>query len=101
MRSLISPPLSIGIFESPKYDVNPHPNTRGIGLLVGRTSRYRRSVILVLAIIMPPFEKGGAYCFAHVGRSVCRSVGMSVALNLVQLITQERFAPEASNLVGR
>ena len=20
----------------------------------------------------PPFEKGGAYCFAHVGRSVCR-----------------------------
>ena len=46
---------------------------------------------------MPPFEKGGAYCFAHVGRYV----GMSVALNLVQLITQERFAPEASNLVGR
>ena len=58
---------------------------------------------------MPPFEKGGAYCFAHVGRyvgmsvgmSVGRSVGMSVALNLVQPITQERFAPEASNLVGR
>ena len=74
---------------------------------------------------MPPFEKGGAYCFAHVGRyvarSVCpplkkeghialhmsvgryvgRSVSMSVALNLVQLITQERFAPQASNLVGR
>ena len=45
----------------------------------------------------PPFEKGGAYCFAHVGRSV----GMSVSLNLVQLISQERFAPEASNLVGR
>ena len=54
---------------------------------------------------MPPFEKGGAYCFAHVGRyvgmSVGRSVGMSVALNLVQLIPQERFVPEASNLVGR
>ena len=50
---------------------------------------------------MPPFEEGGAYCVAHVGRSVCRSVGMSVALNLVQLITQQRFAPEASNLVGR
>ena len=58
---------------------------------------------------MPPFEKGGAYCFAHVGRyvgmsvgmSVGRSVGMSVALNLVQLITQDHFAPEASNLVGR
>ena len=42
---------------------------------------------------MPPFEKGGAYCFAHVGRSVF--------LNVVQLITQERSAPEASNLVGR
>ena len=58
---------------------------------------------------MPPFEKGGAYCFAHVGRYVGRSVGryvgmsvgMSVSLNLVQLITQEGFAPEASNLVGR
>ena len=54
---------------------------------------------------MPPFEKGGAYCFAHVGRSVGRSVGlyvgMSVSLNLVQLITQEWFAQEASNLVGR
>ena len=49
----------------------------------------------------PPFEKGGAYCFAHVGRYVGRSVGMSVSLNLVQLITQERFTPEASNLVGR
>ena len=23
-------------------------------------------------VIMPPFEKGGAYCFAHVGRSICR-----------------------------
>ena len=48
-------------------------------------------------IFMPPFEKGGAYCVAPVGRSV----GMSVALNFVQLITQEGFAPEASNLVGR
>ena len=48
-----------------------------------------------------PFEKGGAYCFAHVGRYVGLSVGMSVSLNLVQLITQERFAPEASNLVSR
>ena len=45
-----------------------------------------------ISIFMPPFE-GGAYCVAHVGRSV--------SLNLVQLITQERFAPEASNLVGR
>ena len=45
---------------------------------------------------MPPFEEGGAYCFAHVSRSV----GMLVSLNLVQLITQERFAPESANLVG-
>ena len=33
--------------------------------------------------------------------SVGRSVGMSVSLNLLQLITHERFALEASNLVGR
>ena len=25
-----------------------------------------------LIIVMPPFEKGGAYCVAPVGRSVCR-----------------------------
>ena len=38
-------------------------------------------------------------------RSVCqyvgRFVGMSVSLNLVQLITQEPFAPEASNFESR
>ena len=44
--------ISIGIFESPKCDVNPQPNTRGIGPLVGRTSRYRRSVMHVLAVIL-------------------------------------------------
>ena len=32
---------------------------------------------------MPPFEEEGAYRVAHVGRYV--------SLNLVQLITQERF----------
>ena len=57
------------------------------------------------SVFMPPFEKGGAYCFApvsrYVGRSVGRYVGMSVSLNLVQLITQECFAQEASNLVGK
>ena len=42
---------SIGIFESPKCDVNPQPNTRGIGPLVGRTSGYRHSVMHVLAEI--------------------------------------------------
>ena len=45
-------------------------------------------------IFMPPFEKGG-----HIALHM--SVGMSVSLNLVQLITQECFAQEASNLVGR
>ena len=29
-------------------------------------------------IIMPPFEKGGAYCFAHVGWYVGMSDGRSV-----------------------
>ena len=42
---------AIGIFESPKCDVNPQPNTRGIGPLVGRTSGNRRSVMHVLAVI--------------------------------------------------
>ena len=52
-------------------------------------------------IVMPPFEKGHIALHLSVGRSVGRSVCMSVSLNLVQLITQERFAPDASNLVGR
>ena len=52
--------------------------------------------------IMPPFEKGGHIALhLSVGWLVGLYVGMSVSLNLVQLITQERFAPEASNLVGR
>ena len=52
---------------------------------------------IMACIFMPSFEKGGAYCFAHVGRSV----SMPVSLNLVQLITQEGFAHQPSNLVGR
>ena len=48
-----------------------------------------------------PFKGGGAYCFAHVGRYDGRSVGMSVSLNLLQLIPQERFAQETSHLIGR
>ena len=44
-------------------------------------------------LIMPPLKKEG-----HIALHM--SVGMSVALNLVQLITQEGFALEASNLVG-
>ena len=42
----------IGMFESPKCDVNPQPNTRGMGSLVGRTSGNRRSVMYVLAVIL-------------------------------------------------
>ena len=52
---------------------------------------------------MPPFKEEGAYCFAHVSRSVGMGlyVGpLSVSLNLVHLITGEHFAPVASNLVG-
>ena len=55
------------------------------------------SLSILLSPPPPPFEKGGAYCVAPVGPSV----GMSVSLNLVQLVTQEGFAQEASNLVGR
>ena len=46
------------------------------------------------AIFLCPPRRGILLC-------TCRSVGMSVSLNLMQLITQEGFAPEASNLVGR
>ena len=43
----------IGIFESPKCDsIHSLTVTRGIGPLVGRTSRYRRSVMHVLAVIL-------------------------------------------------
>ena len=44
--------ISIGMYNSPKYDVNPQPNTRGIRPLVGRTSGYRRSVMHVLAVML-------------------------------------------------
>ena len=32
------------------------------------------TIIYLADIFMPPFEKGGAYCVAHVGRYVGRSV---------------------------
>ena len=37
----------------------------------------------------------------QVSRSNVKVKGHASKLNLVQLITQERFAPEALNLVGR
>ena len=42
--------IPIGIFNSPKYDVNEQYNTEGIGPLNGRTSCNRRSVMHVLAV---------------------------------------------------
>ena len=42
----------MGIFNSPKYDVNPQPNTRGIGPLVGRTGGNCSSFMHVLAVIL-------------------------------------------------
>ena len=48
----------------------------------------------IFFISMPPFEKGGQIAL-HM------SARLSVSLNLVQLITQTHFTPEASNLVGR
>ena len=47
----------------------------------------------MISFFMPHSKKEGAYCFAHVGMSVGPSVGMALSLNLVQLITRERFAP--------
>jgi hypothetical protein len=38
----------------------------------------RTLVFYALKICMPPFEEEGVYCFAHVGLSVCRYVGLSV-----------------------
>ena len=67
-------------------------NTKYISL-----EKYHR----VVSIIMPPLRplKKEGHIALHM--SVGMSVGMSVSLNLVQLKTQERFVPEASNLVGR
>ena len=44
--------MCIGIFNSPKYDVNPQPNTQGIRPLVGRNSGNCRSVMHVVAVIL-------------------------------------------------
>ena len=53
----------VGVFESPKCDVNPQPNTRGIGPLVGRTSGNRHSVMHVLVEI---FSITYNFSFIHV-----------------------------------
>ena len=52
--------------------------------------------------LCPLLEKEGHIALhMSVGMSVCMSVCITVYLNLVQLITQECFAQEASNLIGR
>ena len=48
------------------------------------------------AFMQIPSAVGRAYCFAHVSLSLCRSVGLP---HLEQLIIQERFDPESSNVV--
>ena len=50
--------------------------------------------VLQTALFMPPLKKEG-----HIALHM--SVGMSVSLNLVQLITKECFAQETSDLVGQ
>ena len=58
---------------------------------------------MVYNLFYDPFERrrGILLCTCpSVGRYVGR-VGMSVSLNLAQLITQEGFAPETSKVVGR
>ena len=71
-------------------------------------SDMQANSILACVLFMPPppLKKEGHIALhmlvgMSVGRYVGRSVGMSVSHKLVQLITQERFAPEASDLVGR
>ena len=49
---------------------------------------------IVWAVLMSPSKKEG-----HI--ALYMSVCMSVSLNLVQLITQQLFALESLNLVGR
>ena len=68
------------------------------GILLGTC----RSVVSSY-LLCPPLKKEGHIALhMSVGMSVGRYVGIpSVSLNLVQLITQECFAQEASNLVGR
>ena len=63
---------SIGIFESPKCDVNLQPNTRGIGPLVGITSGNRRSVMHVFAEI---YRK--TYHFSVICQYICIRVTWS------------------------
>ena len=65
------------------------------------TKKIKSIRTISIYIFITPFKEGGAYLFAHVSHNVSLLVGMSVSPNFVQLITQQHFTPEASNLVGR
>ena len=56
----------------------PHANLTAASGLHPKIIPDMSKSIYLLFIFMPPFEKGGAYCFAPVGRYVGMSVGMSV-----------------------
>ena len=65
---------------------------------------YKYTVVYEVTcdLLCPPWKKEGHIAlYMSVSMSVCWSVSMLVSLNLVQLIAEQRFAPEASNLAGR
>ena len=64
--------------------------TNGYVMRISRSGPNMHLVQIFMPPSMPPSKKEG-----HI------ALHMSVSLNLVQLITQECFALEASNLVGR
>ena len=78
------------IFESRKCDVNPQPNARSIGPLVGRTSGNRRSVMHVLAVIFSKtynFSFICQYIFSWLissGREICPLL-IYIRVNLLYL----------------
>ena len=82
------------MFESPKCDVNPQPNTGGIGPLVGRTSGYRRSVMHVLAVIFSityHFSFICQYIFIWVkwsGREICPLLMYQSKFFILELTTK-------------
>ena len=95
--------VCIGIFNSPKYDVNPQPYTRGIGPLVGRTSGNRCSVMCVLALIDRIAKQVGSMNWRKL--SVRLSVRLSGVNNLrlavaFSLVSLKALMIHKSNLVS-
>ena len=85
---------AIGMFESPKCDVNPRPNTRGIGSLVGRTTGNRRRIMHVLVVILSityHFFFICQYIFTRViwsGREICPLLMFPSIFLIFQLTTK-------------